>query len=77
MLPKYLRPALALAFWLCTLPAPESALAFCRSTSEAPSDGCECSYEGMPLFWQEAPIAYALNERGFPGVSDRALRRAL
>jgi hypothetical protein len=78
MLRQYLRPVIALTCLLCGLLEPQSALAFCRETSGVqPADGCECPDDGMPLFWEQTAIPYALNEHGFAGVSDRALRGAL
>lgn len=50
------------------------ARAFCRETTIGPDRGCECPSEGVPVYWDEQTIEYTFNERGFPGVSDAALR---
>lgn len=46
-------------------------------TTEKQPPGCPaaCTTEGFPLAWPSAKIAYALNERGFPNMSEETLRR--
>src|SRR5690348_12350352 len=66
--------SLAFLGFLVTLGAPRDARAFCREMTLPPDDGCECPTQGVPVFWDDQTIEYAFNQRGFPGVSDSALR---
>lgn len=65
------RLALALfAFALCSY-APR-AQAYCRTrTSDPESSSCpaDCATEGVPLAWFTSRVTYALNSRGFAGLS--------
>jgi Matrixin len=74
---KWAKTAWLLSVFACVIP--DGALAYCRATTIPPDDGCACPSEGLPLYWdeQEQPVYYALNENGFPGVSERALRKVL
>jgi hypothetical protein len=67
-------PALALLSLLVTLAAAQQARAFCRETTVAPADGCDCPTEGAALFWDDKTIEYTFNAQGFPNVGDAALR---
>jgi hypothetical protein len=50
------------------------ARAYCRETTKPAADGCSCSLDGEPFYWPDQNIVYAFNDRGFPGVSEAALR---
>ncbi len=79
----------ALAGWLCASLLAARADAFCRTTTcdpEREADGCDrvdgCATRGIPLFWPDACVTYAVQSRGSParGVSafevDQAMRGA-
>src|SRR5690606_16295970 len=45
------------------------------TAKQPPGCPADCTKEGLPLAWPSAKISYALNERGFPGISEDTLRR--
>lgn len=57
-----------------------SASAYCRThTKDPPASSCpeDCQEEGLPLYWAKSQLTYALNEDGFPGLSDQELRNII
>jgi MYXO-CTERM domain-containing protein len=59
---------------------PAHGAAFCRTTTEETvSSGCPeiCQLEGLPLYWPKRSLSYVLNERGFPGLSEKQVRSIL
>lgn len=70
-----LRTALTVCACLALLASTREAHAYCRSTTEPPADGCDCSFDGWPFYWEDTTFEYTFNERGFPGVSEPALRQ--
>lgn len=63
----------ALAAWCVSAPVH----AFCRTHTDDPAaSSCpeKCQEQGLPLYWAKSQLTYAFNERGFPGLSDSALR---
>ncbi len=65
----------AVSTCLALLVSTREVRAYCRSTTEPPADGCDCSFEGEPFYWEDTTLEYTFNERGFPGVSEPALRQ--
>jgi hypothetical protein len=59
---------------------PATVSAYCRTTTEEPDAGAApdaCPSGGVPLYWPTRELSYAINQRGFPGLSEAALRAVL
>lgn len=59
---------------------PSPGAAYCRTTTfEGQPSSCPeiCETQGIPLYWPSKELRYRLNQRGFPGLSDSALRGML
>ncbi len=54
------------------------AAAYCQTTTsklQPPSCSFSCVTDGLPLAWPKRDITYYFNDKGFPGLSDPALRQ--
>jgi hypothetical protein len=73
-----LRPRLFLMTLSLSITAASSAHAYCRThTGDRGQSTCPpvCANKGTPLAWHKSELSYGFNVRGFPGLSDTALRR--